>query len=388
VTPSDLASTLMRTYDTFRSADVAPRSCKHAAVNKVIDEYLARDGTALSAQLLGMSVEGRAIRQVTCGTGPLHVLLWSQMHGDETTATLALLDMFNLLSGPAASEGWMREMLTGATLHFIPMLNPDGAERVKRLTAVGIDINRDALKLLTPEARILRDAQQRFMPAFGFNLHDQDPNSVGQTPNVTTLALLAPSADVGRTVPPGRQRAMKVAALIATVLKPYIGGHCATYDDTFEPRAFGDNIQRWGTSTVLIESGQWPDDPDKAFVRKLNAVALFVALHAIATGSYDSADLAAYNELQRNGDRMLDIIVRGATVTHASGWTGVADIGFTKTTVPGDSTARYAVKNIGDLSTFGALKTLNGLSRSLDVSEIPVDTSFSEDQLRALLGSL
>jgi hypothetical protein len=388
VTSADLAATLMRTYDTFRSANVSPVTCKHATVHRVIDEYLARDGTSLSAEVLGASIEGRTIRMITCGTGPVHVLLWSQMHGDEATATLALLDMFNLLSGPSASEGWMREMLTGVALHVIPMLNPDGAERVQRLTAVGIDINRDALKLLTPEARILREAQKRLSPAFGFNLHDQDPNSVGQSTNVTTIALLAPAADPERTATPGRQRAMKVAALIATMLKPYIAGHCATYSDTFEPRAFGDNIQRWGTSTVLIESGQWPDDPDKTYVRKLNVVALFVSLHAIAAGSYESADLSAYNELEENGDRMLDIIVRGARVTHASGWTGVADIGLTKTTLPAHENARYAVKSIGDLSTFGALKTIDGLPKPIDVSAIGVDKSFSEEQLRDLLGSL
>ncbi len=377
----------MRTYDTFRSGDATPVTCKHANVHTVIDEYLARDGTVLSAEILGASIEGRAIRQITCGTGLVHVLLWSQMHGDETTATLALLDMFNLLSGPASSEGWMREMLAGVTLHFVPMLNPDGAERVKRLTAVGIDINRDAVKLLTPEARILREAQKRLSPAFGFNLHDQDPNSVGQSKDVTTIALLAPAADAERTVTPGRERAMKIAALIATTLKPYIGGHFATYSDTFEPRAFGDNMQRWGTSTVLIESGQWPDDPDKAFVRKLNAVALFVSLHAIATGSYVTADRAAYNELVENGDRMLDIIVRGVTVMHQSGWTGVADIGFTKTTLPAHETARYAVKSIGDLSTFGALQTINGLPKPIDVSALSLDKSFSEAQLREILGA-
>ena len=388
MTTADLAATLMRTYDTFRSADATPVTCKHAIVHKVIDEYLARDGTVLTATMLGPSIEGRAIREIACGTGPVHVLLWSQMHGDETTATLAMLDMFNLLSGPAASEGWMREMLAATTLHCIPMLNPDGAERVKRLTAVGIDVNRDALKLLTPEARILREAQRKLSPAFGFNLHDQDPNSAGQTPKVTTIALLAPAADPERTVTPGRQRAMKVAALISTALRPYIDGHIATYKDTFEPRAFGDNIQRWGTSTVLIESGQWPDDPDKAYVRKLNVAALFVALHAIATGSYAEADLAAYDGLPENGDLMLDLIVRGVTVTHRSGWTGVADVGFTKTTVPGDGSTRYALKGIGDLSTFGALRTLNGLRKPLDVGALPVDKSFTEEQLRELLGTL
>jgi hypothetical protein len=385
VTPSDLAAALIRTYDTFRSP-VTPVDCRHASVHRIIDEYLARDGSPLSAEVLGTSIEGRQIRRIACGTGPAHVLLWSQMHGDETTATLALLDMFNLLSGPASSGGWMRELLNGATLHFIPMLNPDGAERMKRLTAVGIDMNRDALTLRTPEARILREAQRTLTPAFGFNLHDQDPNSVGQTPKVTTIALLAPAADAGRTVTPGRQRAMKVAALIATVLKPYIDGHIATYKDPFEPRAFGDNMQRWGTSTVLIESGQWPDDPDKEYVRRLNVVALFAALYAIATNRYEAADLAAYDSLQENGDLMLDIIVRGVTLTHRSGWTGVADVGFTKTTVPGDGPARYAVKGIGDLSTFGALRTLNGLRKLLDAGDIPVDKSFTEEQLRELLG--
>jgi hypothetical protein len=179
---------------------------------------------------------------------------------------------------------------------------------------------------------------------------------------------------------------MQVAALIATVLGRYIDGHLATYKDTFEPRAFGDNMQRWGTSTVLIESGQWPDDPEKAYVRTLNAVALFVALHAIATGTYASADLAAYDGLQENGDLMLDIIVRDVTVIHASGWTGVADVGFTKTTVPGDGPARYIVKGIGDLSTFGALKLIDGLPRTLDAGRIAVDATFSEAQLRELLG--
>ena len=32
---------------------------------------------------VGRSIQGRAIRAVTFGTGPVRVLLWSQMHGDE-----------------------------------------------------------------------------------------------------------------------------------------------------------------------------------------------------------------------------------------------------------------------------------------------------------------
>ena len=42
---------------------------------------------------IGRSLEGRAIEHVWFGTGATHVLLWSQMHGDEPTATCALLDV-------------------------------------------------------------------------------------------------------------------------------------------------------------------------------------------------------------------------------------------------------------------------------------------------------
>ena len=34
---------------------------------------------------------------------------------------------------------------------MVPMLNPDGAERFQRRNAQGIDINRDALLLQSPE---------------------------------------------------------------------------------------------------------------------------------------------------------------------------------------------------------------------------------------------
>ena len=30
-------------------------------------------------------------------SGEVHVLLWSQMHGDESTATMALFDIFNFI---------------------------------------------------------------------------------------------------------------------------------------------------------------------------------------------------------------------------------------------------------------------------------------------------
>ena len=111
----------------------------------------------LKVEKFAESIEGRPIYLATIGSGPRRVLLWSQMHGDEPTHTAVLLDLANyLLQSPAKPQA--ADILTGCTLHFIPMLNPDGAEAVMRFNAQGIDINRDARRLATPEGRALRRA--------------------------------------------------------------------------------------------------------------------------------------------------------------------------------------------------------------------------------------
>lgn len=88
-------------------------------------------------------------------------MLWSQMHGDEATATMALADIFGFLADTRTSE--LRSRLTRSlSIVFVPMLNPDGAELFQRQNAVGIDVNRDARRLVTPEARALRALHERF----------------------------------------------------------------------------------------------------------------------------------------------------------------------------------------------------------------------------------
>jgi hypothetical protein len=60
-------------------------------------------------------------------------------------------------------------------------------------------------------------------------------------------------------------------------------------------------MQRWGTSTVLIESGALPGDPEKQRLRAVNVVAIVSALDAIATGRFRAADPRAYDALPGNG---------------------------------------------------------------------------------------
>jgi hypothetical protein len=107
---------------------------------------------------------------------------------------------------------------------------------------------------------------------------------------------------------------MEIMGVMIESMEPLVGGHIARYSDTFNPRAFGDLITQWGTSTILIESGGWEDDPQKQYLRKVNFVALLAALEAIATGAYEGRGTDSYQGLPSNGRRIADLLVTGGTV--------------------------------------------------------------------------
>src|SRR3546814_19543365 len=119
-------------------------------------------------------------------------------------------------------------------------MDPDVAARFPRRNAQGIDINRDARALVSPEARELHDLRERVKPAFGFNLHDQQVGyRAGDSDRGTAIALLAPAFNEARDVNAVRARAIELSVAIRAVLEPCIRGTHATWDDTFNPTALG-----------------------------------------------------------------------------------------------------------------------------------------------------
>lgn len=267
-----------------------------------------------AVEQIGHSAQGRPLRHVQWGNGPVHVLLWSQMHGDESTATMSLADLLAWL-GDAPEDPMVRQLGQQLTLHLVPILNPDGAARFERRNAQGIDINRDAAALATPEARALKALRDRLQPAYGFNLHDQRPGyRAGNSDLPTAIALLAPPMDASRQVNDVRARAIGVAAHISTTLQPALDGRLARWDDSFNPRAFGDLMQQWGTSTVLLEAGGIEGDVHKQQLRAHTFTAIVAGLQAIADGSHARADTRAYTDLPENGAVWPDLLISGATV--------------------------------------------------------------------------
>jgi hypothetical protein len=371
----DGARELFDQYDRFKLTQITSRRFTQDDLLRWLAPLELRAG--FTSRPVGTSAEGRTIPLLTLGTGATKVLLWSQMHGDEPTATMALVDLLNFFA-EAPDHPIGKTVRTELTLLMIPMLNPDGAERFQRRTAQLIDLNRDALQLATPEARILKSVQASFQPDFAFNLHDQDPRyTVGSTRNVAAIALLAPAVDFERSDTPVRLRAKQLAATFAEVMRLFIPDHLARYNDQFEPRAFGDNIQKWGTSTVLVESGGWPQDRDKMFLRKLNCVGLLASLHAIATGEYRQIDIAAYETLPFNGNNLYDIILRGARVKASPAAPAVTvDIGINieeRLDASGRVQLVGKIVDVGDLSTFGAFDEQDASGLELDGAQVQLE---------------
>jgi hypothetical protein len=238
------------------------------------------------------------------------------------------------------------------------MLNPDGAQRFQRRNAQGIDINRDARALATPEGRILKAVRDDVQPEVGFNLHDQGVGTrVGQTDRGAAIALLSPPFDHSREINDVRLRAMEVMGVMIESMRPLVGDHITRYGDAFNPRAFGDLITQWGTSTILVESGGWEDDPQKQHLRKVNFVALLAALESIATGSYQGYGTDAYQALPPNGRRIGDLIITGGTVVVPDLPPYRADllVNYGKPLLEEDGT----IEEIGDLAEVEARDTLS-----------------------------
>ena len=300
---------LFENHYLFEEKSIDKRRIKPDLVNKLIKK-ISRDKD-FKIEKLGESIEGRPIQLISIGEGEINILLWSQMHGDEPTATMAIFDILNLLRKSRQFDSEISQLLSKVTLHFIPMLNPDGAQLYKRRNALGVDLNRDAIRLQSPESRILKNTRDRINPEFGFNLHDQSRYyTVGYTEKPATISILAPAYNYEKEINDVRANAMKVIIDMNRVIQKYIPGQVGRYSDEFEPRAFGDNIQKWGTSAILIESGGHYEDREKQTIRKINFVAILSAIFSIADAQYLSNDLHDYEKIPSNNRRLTDLKIK------------------------------------------------------------------------------
>ncbi|MBU2930106.1 M14 family zinc carboxypeptidase [Winogradskyella psychrotolerans] len=270
---------------------------------------------------LGYSVEERPIYSLKFGNGPIKILLWSQMHGNESTSTKTLFDCFNVFE---TEHEISKQILEQCTLEVIPILNPDGAERYTRINANEVDLNRDAQDLSQPESKILRQAYIDFKPDYCFNLHGQRTIfSAGETNKVATLSFLSPAQDQERQLTANRKAAMVIIAQINELLQAEIPNGIGRYDDGFNLNCVGDTFQSFGVPTLLYEAGHYRNDYDREEVRRLMFIAVLKGLEVIVNGVHADA-YKAYFDIPENAKCFYDIIIRNAKCRTMEGCVDIA----------------------------------------------------------------
>ena len=95
------------------------------------------------------------------------VMLLGQQHGDEPAGSEALLVIARELS-----QGLLQPLLDNLNVLIVPRANPDGAASNQRLTAGGLDMNRDHLLLNTPEAQALARLARDYQPTVVVDAHE------------------------------------------------------------------------------------------------------------------------------------------------------------------------------------------------------------------------
>lgn len=338
---------LANSYEQFRVGGYDEKWLNYIDFQPYIDQL------NVAKEVIGKSFLEQSITKISVGAGKKRLLIWSQMHGNESTGTRAMMDVLSFLEQPSAIS---KRILETLTIDFIPMLNPDGANINTRRNAVGIDMNRDFLAKQSTEIHVLLEQVAKEDYKVLFNLHDQRTIfNVGTTNETATLSFLAPSFNKAEDVNEVRQQTMGIIQAMNTEIQQLIPGKVGRYTSEFYPRSTGDNFTLMGYPTVLIEAGHFPDDYERNVTRKYNALAIISGLFSLTEDSVLPFD--TYEDIPQNGQRFLDIILRNVKIVREKK-SSIVDLGIYFEEEYNPSTDR--VQRMGYLTDIGDLSALIG----------------------------
>lgn len=359
---------LLKHYEAFKETALAGRYINATHISKPLEKASSN----FDVNILGKSTNGEPIHLIKVGTGEIKILMWSQMHGNESTTTKAIFDLLNVFS-EFTQDALIKNILGACTINIVPMLNPDGAKAYTRTNANRIDLNRDAKDLSEIESRVLRKHFEEFQPDFCFNLHDQRTIfSAGENPFPATLSFLTPSEDIERSVTRGREESMKVIGAIYKDLSKHLPNRIGRYDDGYNVNCTGDTFQNLGVPTILFEAGHSAEDYSREKTREYVFYAILSGLNAIATQSYKEITTSVYFEIPENEKLFYDLILRNAEVKGA-----IVDVAIQFREILKDKEVKFSgtVENIAPKLAFFAHREINcdfqkvTLSDGKDLSE-------------------
>lgn len=256
---------------------------------------------------LGTSSFGKPIYKMTLGNGEIKVVAWSQMHGNESNATHAMLDLLEVFETDNQVKD---DLFSKISLDFVFMLNPDGSEKWTRRNGLDIDMNRDFLKRSSKEFKLLIDLVENGNYDYGLNLHEQRTIFTTDGENPATLAFLAPSENFERDLTETRKKTMAVIVKMYSELSKILPNQIARYTDEFYPTSSGDNFTKLGLPTILFEGGHFIDDYKRENTRKYYTLALYACLNAISELNGATDGWENYRTIPENKETHYDMIYR------------------------------------------------------------------------------
>lgn len=339
----------------FQEKKISGRYITNTAIKPLLFSLPSKK---FKVETIGQSVLGEAIYKVRVGKGVNKVFMWSQMHGNESTTTKALFDLFNFLKSDVEEA---QVLLDNCTLEIIPILNPDGAKAYTRVNANGVDLNRDAKNLTQPESKVLRSVFDTFKPDYCFNLHGQRTIfGVGETDKVATVSFLAPSQDELCTITETRKVAMHIIAQMNKELQKDIPNGVGLYDDAFNINCVGDMFQSQNTPTILFEAGHFPNDYNREEVRFLILKCYLSSINSICFKSGVN-DFGKYLDIPENEKTFFDIIIKNVALKTGGGLT---DIGIMYKEILREDSGSIDfvpfIAEIGDLKSYNSHKCIDG----------------------------
>ncbi|MCL6273469.1 M14 family metallopeptidase [Muricauda sp. 2012CJ35-5] len=293
-------------HEKFKENSVSGR---YVTMYTIANKWLKKQNST-TLETIGSSVLGEPIIALQLGKGKTKILMWSQMHGNESTTTKAVLDLINFLNSDHETAA---DVLKSCTLCIVPILNPDGARAYTRSNANDVDLNRDAKNRTQPESIALRNLFESFKPDYCFNLHDQRTLfSVSKTDKPATVSFLSPSKDPERSIDSVRAKAMQLIVAMNMELQKYIPGQVGRYDDGFNDNCVGDQFQMQEVPTVLFEAGHFSNDYQREITRGHIFISLVKALDTIAHERVQDYEVSDYLLIPENEKRFYDILIRNA----------------------------------------------------------------------------
>lgn len=280
-----------------------------------IEPLLLKFNSNNQVQIIGESVLGKPIYKYQLGTGKIKILLWSQMHGNESTTTKALFDFFNLLN---SNSEFAKDLLSEFTFCCLPMLNPDGALLYTRENANKIDLNRDAQNLTQPESKLLRKTFESFKPHYCYNLHDQRTIYGVGTEDIkpATVSFLAPAYNENRDINEVRTKAIQVIVSMNKILQEFIPNQVGRFDDSFNINCVGDTFQFLNVPTILIEAGHFQGDYERDITRKFVFIALVEGLKKIYENDIVINKIEDYMNIPHNKICFYDFIYKNIKINY------------------------------------------------------------------------